>query len=178
MQLNKHMKKYFSVIAISIFFSVSAYSQVKIGYMNPAQVLSELEEVATIEQQIEALIQTRDDELIAKSTQLQQDFATYEEGKAVLSAEARSTKEQELLDRNTALEQERETYLNEIRQKRTQMMTPIIEKMDEAIKEVAAQMGLDLVLNEMTSYGDAIIFYSNEEKLNITTQVITRLKAE
>lgn len=172
------MKKHFLVVLLATFFSVTAYAQVKIGYMNPAQVLSELEEVAVIEQQIESLIDTRDKDLIAKSTQLQQDLATYEEGKAVLSAEARASKEKEFLDRNDELDSERETYLNEIRQKRSQMMTPILEKMDEAIKAIATEMGLDLVLNEVTSYGDAIIFYSNEEKLNITSQVVAKLKAE
>lgn len=172
------MKKHFLVVLLTAFFSITAYAQVNIGYMNPAQVLSELEEVAAIEQQIETLIETRDQDLISKSTQLQQDLATYEEGKAVLSAQARSNKEQEFLDRNTQLEQERETYLNEIRQRRSQMMSPILQRMDTAIKSIAAEMNLDLVLNEVTSYGDAIIFYSNEEKLNITAQVIAKLKAE
>ncbi|GAB5408063.1 MAG: hypothetical protein BalsKO_04280 [Balneolaceae bacterium] len=172
------MKKHFLVVLLTAFFSISTLAQVKIGYMNPAQVLSELEEVAAIEQQIETLIETRDQDLIAKSTQLQQDLATYEEGKAVLSTEARTNKEQEFLDRNTELEKERETYLNEIRQKRSQMMSPILQEMDEAIKSIALEMNLDLVLNEVTSYGDAIIFYSNEEKLNITSQVVAKLKAE
>ncbi|MEQ9308359.1 MAG: OmpH family outer membrane protein [Balneolaceae bacterium] len=172
------MKKYFLVVLLTAFFSIATFAQVNIGYMNPSQVLSELEEVATIEQQIETLIETRDQDLIAKSTQLQQDLATYEEGKAVLSAEARANKEQEFLNRNNELEQERETYLNEIRQKRSQMMTPVLQKMDEAIKSIALEMNLDLVLNEVTSYGDAIIFYSNEEKLNITSQVVAKLKAE
>lgn len=172
------MKKHFLVPILMVLMSVSTYGQIKIGYMNPAQVLSELDEVAIVEQQIEALVQQRDQDLISKSTQLQQDLATYEEAKAVLSAEARATKEKELLDRNTTLEQERETYLNEIRQKRTQMMTPILQKMDSAIQAVALEMGLDLVLNEMTSYGDAIIFYSNEEKRNITTDVLNKITAE
>ncbi len=172
------MKKHFLVVVLTAILSITAFAQTKIGYMNPSQVLSELEEVVTIEQQFQTLIETRDQDLIAKSTQLQQDLATYEEGKAVLSAEARATKEQELLDRNTDLEKERETYLNEIRQKRAQMLTPILEKMDTAIKAIASQMGLDLVLNEATSYGDAIIFYANEEKLNITSQVVAKLKAE
>lgn len=172
------MKKHFLIFTLTVLMSVSTYAQIKIGYMNPAQVLSELDEVATVEQQIEALIQQRDQDLISKSSQLQQDLATYEESKAVLSAEARATKEKELLDRNTSLEQERESYLNEIRQKRTQMMTPILQKMDTAINAVALEMGLDLVLNEMTSYGDAIIFYANEEKRNITTDVINKITAE
>tara|TARA_R110000868_G_scaffold410693_4_gene699779 strand:+ start:4916 stop:5434 length:519 start_codon:yes stop_codon:yes gene_type:complete len=172
------MKKYFLVFSLVAVFSVTTFAQSKIGYMNPSQILFELEEVSAIEQQIESLVETRDQDLIAKSTKLQNDLATYEEGKAVLSAEARATKEQEFLNRNNVLEQERETYLNEIRQKRTQMMTPILQKMDNAIKAVASEMGLDLVLNEVTSYGDAIIFYSNEEKLNITPQVLAKLKAE
>jgi outer membrane protein len=172
------MKKYYTAVLLIALISISANAQIKIGYMNPAEVLSQLDQVATIDQEIEKLVETRDADLIAKSTQLQQDFATYQEGMSVLSAEARAAKEQELLDRNTDLEQERETYLNEIRQKRLQMMAPILEEMDNAIKSVATKMGLDLVLNESTSYGDAIVFYSNEERLNITQQVIDLLKAE
>lgn len=172
------MKKYYTAVLLAALVSISANAQVKIGYMNPAQVLSQLDQVATIDQEIEKLVESRDADLIAKSTQLQQDLATYQEGMAVLSAEARAAKEQELLDRNTDLEQERETYLNEIRQKRLQMMAPILEEMDNAIKSVATKMGLDLVLNESTSYGDAIVFYSSEERLNITQQVIDLLKSE
>ena len=172
------MKNYYMAVLIAAFISISANAQIKVGYMSPAEVLSQLDEVAIIEQEIEKLVETRDADLIAKSTQLQQDLATYEEGMAVLSAEARAAKEQELLNRNTELEQERDTYLNEIRQKRLQMMAPILEEMDKAIKSVAAEMELDLVLNEATSYGDAIVFYSSEEKLNITQQVIAILKAE
>lgn len=172
------MKKYYIAVLLAAIVSISANAQIKIGYMNPAEVLAQLDEVAAVEEDIQTLIETRDADLIAKSTQLQQDLATYEEGMAVLSAEARATKEQELLDRNTELEEERENYLNEIRQKRLQMMAPILEEMDAAIKTVATEMGLDLVLNETTSYGDAIIFYSGEEGLNITSRILAILKAE
>ncbi len=172
------MKKYYIAVLLAAIVSISANAQISIGYMNPAEVLAQLDEVAAVEEEIQALIENRDADLIAKSTQLQQDLATYEEGMAVLSAEARATKEQELLDRNTQLEEERESYLNEIRQKRLQMMAPILEEMDAAIKSVATEMGLDLVLNESTSYGDAIVFYSGEERLNITSQVLAILKAE
>ncbi len=172
------MKKYYIAVLAAVFVSLSANAQIKIGYMNPGQVLANLEEVAIIEQEIQKLAETRDADLSAKFSQLQQDLATYEEGVAVLSAEARAAKEQELLDRNDQLEQERETYLNEIQQKRLQMMSPILDKMDEAIKSIATEMELDLVLNETTSYGDAIIFYSSEGRLNITQRVIDILQAE
>lgn len=166
------MKKQLLLFFISALLSTATFSQVKIGYMNPNEALSQIDEVLAIEKQIEQLIQTRDQDLVAKTDKLQQDFTTYEESKGVLSAEARATKEQELLSRNDALEEERQNYLNEIRQKRTQLMTPVIERLNSAIESVAIEMGIDLVLNEATSYGDPIIYYSSEEKLNITAQVV------
>lgn len=172
------MKKHLLVVVLTAILSVSSFAQVKIGYMNPSLALIELDEVLSIEQEIQTLIETRDQDLIAKSAQLQQDLVTYEEGKGVLSAEARATKEQELITRNTELEQERESYLNEIRQRRATMMAPVLEKLDLAIKSVATEMGLDLVLNESTAYGDAIVYFANDERLNITTQVVAKLKAE
>merc|ERR1712193_90217 len=103
--------------------------------------------------------------LIAKSTQLQQDLAAYEEGKALLNEEARATKEQELLKRDQELQAERDTYLNEVRQKRSMMLQPIIMRMDSVMTDIAEEMNLDLILNQGTSYGDAIIFYAQDERL-------------
>ena len=80
------------------------------------------------------------------------------------------------MQQNQDLETERDSYLNEIRQRRAQMMQPIIERMDAAIQKIATSMNIDLVLNEGTSYGDAIIFYANAERLNITNQVLEELK--
>lgn len=146
--------------------------------MNPSEVLASLEEVSEIENQIDQLIATRDQELLDKTTQLQQDVASYEEGKSVLSAEARADKEQEFLDRSDALEEERQNALNEIRQRRAQLLSPVMERMDQAIQKIARGKGLELVLNQSTSYGDAIIFYSQQDSFNITQAVINELKAE
>ena len=43
------------------------------------------------------------------------------------------------------------------------------------MSEVAQEQGLDLVLNEATSYGDAIIFFS-ADNLNITEEVLSRMQ--
>lgn len=172
------MRKLLLITLFSIAATIGSVAQVNIGYMNPAQVLSQLEEVSGIEQQIEQLIDQRDQELITKSTALQQEFAAYEQAANTMTPDQQVAKEQELLAKNQELEQERESYLNEIRQRRAQMMQPIIERMDIAIKAVATEMQLDLVLNEGTTYGDAIIFYAGEERLNISDRVLEKLKSE
>lgn len=155
-------------------FTVEAQAQIKIGYMNPSVVLSQLDEVAFVEQQIEQLVQQRDTELMSKANQLQQDFVAYEEARSMLNEEARIIREEDLLARDQQLQEERENYLNEITQKRALLLQSIIEKMDQVMAEVAQEKGLDLILNEATSFGDAIVFFSAEE-LNITQEVLSRM---
>lgn len=164
------------IAVVATFGAVQA--QVKIAYMNPNEVLVQLEEVAAIDQQIQALIAQRDEEIIAKATQLQQAFTDYESERLALTQQQQQAKEQELLQQNQDLESERDSYLNEIRQRRAQLMQPIIERMDAAIQKIATSMSIDLILNEGTSYGDAIVFYANAERLNITNQVLEELKSE
>jgi len=170
------MKQHFIFSALLWIFllTIEAQAQIKIGYMNPSVVLSQLDEVAIVEQQIEQLVQQRDTELMSKANQLQQDFVAYEEARSMLNEEARIIREEDLLARDQQLQEERENYLNEITQKRALLLQPIIEKMDQVMAEVAQEKGLDLILNEATSFGDAIVFFSAEE-LNITQEVLSRM---
>lgn len=161
---------------VGLFGLQDAFAQVKIGYTNPARILSQLPEVEEVDQQIQVLIQERDEELSAKASSLQQVFTDYENTMGSLSQQERTTREQELMEMNQQFEQDRESMMNEIRQKRSEMMAPIIEDMNAAMEEVAQEMGLDLVLNEGTSYGDAIIFFANSEKLDITDKILEKLK--
>jgi len=170
------MKQHFIFSALLWIFllTIDAQAQIKIGYMNPSVVLSQLDEVGIVEQQIEQLVQQRDTELMSKANQLQQDFVAYEEARSMLNEEARIIREEDLLARDQQLQEERENYLNEITQKRALLLQPIIEKMDQVMAEVAQEKGLDLILNEATSFGDAIVFFSAEE-LNITQEVLSRM---
>lgn len=164
------------VIFLSIFLIQDAFAQVKIGYTNPARILSELPGVEEVDQQIEALITEKDQELAQKATDLQQIFSDYETGMGNLSEDERSSREEELMQLNQQFETDRENMMNEIRERRNELMAPIIEKMNDAMEEVAEEMGLDLILNEGTSYGDAIIFYASGEELNITNKIIEKIK--
>ena len=104
------MKQHFIFSALLWIFllTIEAQAQIKIGYMNPSVVLSQLDEVAIVEQQIEQLVQQRDTELMSKANQLQQDFVAYEEARSMLNEEARIIREEDLLARDQQLQEERE----------------------------------------------------------------------
>ena len=169
--------KFLSTILIG-FLSVGLQAQFNIAYMNPNSILGQLEEVIAIDQQIEALINQRDQEIKIKANTLQQAFSEYDATRSSLTNEEHKAIEAELLKQNQELESERESYLNEIRQRRAQLLQPVIDRMNVAIDKIAKQMDIDIVLNEDTSYGDAIIFYSSEYRLNITKLVLAELKSE
>ncbi|HBQ61846.1 MAG TPA: hypothetical protein DD671_20145 [Balneolaceae bacterium] len=163
------------VLFVSLFAIQDVFAQVNIGYTNPARILSQLPEVEEIDAEIQALIEQRDQELGERAAQLQQEFSNYEQSMTALSEQERSTREQELMEKNQQFEQQREVMMNEIRQKRAELMAPVIERMNVAMDEVAQEMGLDLILNEGTSYGDSIIFFAKSERLNVTDEIIEKL---
>lgn len=170
------MKKLTAVVLfLSIFVMQDVFAQVKIGYTNPARILSQLSSVEEVDAQIQALIEERDQELGERAAQLQQEFANYEQTMSALSEQERSTREAELMEKNEQFEQQREGMMNEIRQKRSELMAPIIERMNTAMDEVAKEMELDLILNEGTSYGDSIIFFAESESLDVTNKIIEKL---
>lgn len=163
------------VIFAGIFAMQDAIAQVKIGYTNPARILSQLPEVEEVDAQIQTLIEESDQQLAERATSLQQIFSDYEATMQTLSEQERSTREEELLEMNQEFEQDRETMMNQVRQRRAELMAPIVERMNQAMEEVATEMGLDMILNEGTSYGDAIIFFAKDEGLNVTDRILEKL---
>lgn len=58
-------------------------------------------------------------------------------------------------------------------------MSPILQQIQDAIDAVAAEKGLDIVLNTTTSTGDVIILYVSDEvreQNDITEAVMARLE--
>lgn len=171
------MNKKFAILLVfvSLLSLQGAFAQVNIGYTNPAKILSQLPEVGEVDKQIEALINQKDEELAKKAADLQQVFADYETVSADLSEDEKKVREEELMQLNQQFEEERAGMLDEVRQKRNELMAPIIQKMNAAMESVAEELGLDLILNEGTSNGDAIIFFAQSEKLDITNQIIAKI---
>lgn len=163
------------VLFVSLFAIQNVFAQVNIGHTNPARILSQVPEVEEVDAEIQALIEQRDQELGERAAQLQQEFSDYEQTMATLSEQERRSREEVLMEKNQQFEQQREVMMNEIRQKRAELMAPIIERMNGAMDEVAQEMGLDLILNEGTSYGDSIIFFTKSESLDVTDEIIAKL---
>ncbi|MTI86713.1 MAG: OmpH family outer membrane protein [Balneolaceae bacterium] len=175
MQFDMKNKLFVLFLLAGLFLVQQANAQTTIGFTNPAKVLNQLPEVQEVDQQIQKLITEKDEELAAKASNLQEMFSEYENARASMTEEQRTAREDELMELNQQFQTERENGLKEVQQRRRELMAPIIQRMNTAMEEVAAEMNLDLVLNEGTSYGDSIIFYG-KDKLDITDKIIAKLQ--
>lgn len=177
------MKKHILLLALlTLAVSISGIqAQVKVGYINPQAVLEQLPERDAIERKLTELIQlkeaefnTREEEFLAQVRSLQE------------RVQAESISDDELRRQRGLLEQQQEelyelieTQQMEVQRRQQELLQPVLISIDEAIEEVAVQLGLDYVLNELTSDGEMILLFvsaEGENTLNITNRVVEKLK--
>lgn len=161
-----------------LLFAVAAATvaqQIKVGYMNPQEVLDQLPETTEIEQELNTLVQQKREELKTRSGEFQQALANYRQDSASMSEEQKSKREEELAGHEQELIQFQQTIQQQIQQRRAELMAPVYDRMDRAISAIAENMDLDFVLNETTGFGETIIFYASDQKLNITQQVLEHM---
>lgn len=170
-----------SITTVLFFFVIAGTATgqvIKVGYMNPQEVLSQIPERAQIEQELNTLVEQRRNELSQRSTAFQQAVAEYQETAASMSEEQRTKREEELATREEELREFQQSIQQQIQQRRSELMAPIYTRMDQAIAATAESMDLDFVINETTGFGDRIIYYSSDERMDITQQVLNRMNSE
>jgi outer membrane protein len=159
--------------------NVSAQStELKIGYVNPQEVLSKMPEMYAVDRRLKNFAEKKQKEFQEKQQSFMADMQAYEQKQAVISDDARAKEEQRLQTMQQELQQFEQTYQQELQQKQAELMGPLLEKVQIAIQTVSDNQGLTYVFNAMTSNGDMIILYASDdaqEKYDITQDVMDEL---
>jgi outer membrane protein len=178
------MKKYILLPLLLLVFALvqtenlQAQSDMKIGYVEPMVILERMPEMASIERRLQNFMERKNREIADKEMELAQRLEDFQRRRSVISAEAREREEESLTSMQVELQQLQGNAQQELQQQQIELISPVIDKIQTAIDEVAAEMGLTYVLNTMTNNGDFIILYVSEEvrsNYNITEKVMTRL---
>lgn len=171
------LKKLTSTFFLLFFVvSLSAYGQLKIGYVNSDEVLSQMPERSEIEQKLNSFIQEKRQELQQRTMAFQDSVTAFQENQDNLSDSQIQQEEQKLSEMQASMQQYQQGIQQQISQRRAELLEPLYEKIDQAISSVAEGEDLDFVLNKATSAGENIIYYSASERLDITDQVLEYIK--
>lgn len=150
----------------------------KIGFVDPRAVLERMPEMRAVQQRLQNFAERKQSELSQKERELQTEIELYQQKIGVISEQARQNEEQRLSEMDAEFRQMQNQAEQEFQQQRAQLMSPLLNQIQESINAVASRKGLDYVLNTTTSGGDVIILYVSEEiqrEFDITDEVMAHL---
>lgn len=169
-------KKLLSVFFLLLFVvSTSAFGQLKIGYLNTQEVLSEMPGRAEVESELNDFVQGKRQELEQRTIAFQDSVASFQQNQENLSENQIRQGEERLAEMEADIQEFQQGLQQQIQQRRGTLLEPLYGKMDEAISTVAEQNDLDFVLNEATGSGDNVVYYAASEKLDITQKVMQHI---
>lgn len=170
------------LVAITGFMAPTAAQaqteDMKIGFVDPRAVLERMPEMRAVQQRLQNFAERKQQELSEKETELQTEIELYQQKVGVISENARQTEEERLSEMDTEFRQLQSQVEREFQQQRAELMSPLLNQIQQSINTVADTRGLDYVLNTTTSNGDVIILYVSEEiqsEFDITDAVMQDL---
>lgn len=172
------MKKAVLLIALLVMAgSVFAQSGQKMGFVNSQTILEQLPEAIKVQSDLDALIANWQTKLDSMTTELQQEYAAYQQQAGAMTEDKRATTEQEIMLKQQRLEQFRQSKFaqpnGEVFVKQEQMFEPIRAKILQAIKDVSAKEGMSFVFDKTDSLP---LLLHADDQYDITFEVLNKLK--
>lgn len=160
-----------------ILLPLTVFGQLKVGTMNPDAVLDALPETEQVESQIQQYIQQRQAEFQDRYQVWIDDLSEFSElaEAGEISEEEQARREAELQERQEELSNMESRIQRQIQQRQNELFSPLLNRVDAAMSEVAEELELEFVINKTASSGDPIVYYSSQRGVDITERVIQKL---
>jgi outer membrane protein len=162
--------KYFILLTLLLSFLTA---EVKIGYVDSNQIMSNFEEVRQIQVDLEKeqrRLESEFNELITQLDSLQQD---YDRQRLLMSETRRQEKEIEIITMKKSAEEFQLKKFGpegEIYKKQNELLKPVLKKIDDAIQKVGSDQGYDFILDSMSG---ALLYALDSH--NLTEDVMDEL---
>ncbi|HMQ46380.1 MAG TPA: OmpH family outer membrane protein [Saprospiraceae bacterium] len=148
------------LLVFSLGFLTTALQAQKFGYVNSAAILAEMPEIKQAEANLEALqkqLQKKGQEMIEK---LQQDYQEVQQKVELgqLSPVQQETEGQRLQAAQNEIAKFEQDMVAQVQKKRDELLEPIYNRVNEAIKAVAVDQGFQFIFDQ------GILLYSEESQ--------------
>ena len=157
--------KIFALVAV-MFLGLSTVSnaQAKLGHINSEQLIRLMPESKKIENELQALGKTFDDEFKLMANEFQNKGKKYEAEAATKSDAINQTRAKEMQDMQQRMQTYQQTAQQELQKKRYDLLQPILEKAQKAIDAVAKEKALDYIFD--SSKGQLLFANDSQNILN------------
>jgi outer membrane protein len=167
------------ILLLAILVSAVSYihaenQPLKIAYVKLDYVMRNLPDTKQAETDLKAYAMQLDTQLQSKAAVLQEEYEALSKGGATMAEEARKKKETNFNRLRVDFENLQREYQNLLENKQIELVTPIREKIQQKIEEIAKEQKYDYVLNTSVGTELDIVLYGKPE-LDISKLVLTKL---
>ena len=148
-KMNKLFKVLFLGVALFVMSGV-AQAQVKIAHVNTAEILDAMPDKAKAEKSLEKYYGELQSQLETMAKEYQTKMQDYEANQATMSNLVKQSKEKEIVDLQTRIQQFQVNAEGEFENKRAELLKPIRDKIQNAINAVGKEKGYTYVLDLAT----------------------------
>jgi len=177
------LQRIFRIAALGLLLysalSAEALAQIaalKVGYTDHASLIAAMPQFQQAQQTLQAVARQDEEGLRAMYDEYQEKLSRYQKQQALLTAERRAEREQELLLLQQDIQNAEQMSQQKLGERQIELYEPIFKLVDEALRAVAEEKGLDIVLRSRIGPTEPLILYVNEDKIvDITLDVAQKL---
>ncbi|MDP4199975.1 MAG: OmpH family outer membrane protein [Bacteroidota bacterium] len=156
-----------------------AEAQTKVAYLDASKLLKRMPEAKDAETRIGQLVGTWTREANTMQSEIDRKQSDYDRRKLIMTDAERNATELDLTTLRKRLDEYRHSKFDEnggeLFSQQQQLMKPAYDKLANAIKEIAAELGFDYVIDR--SSRDVVLLYTNS-KYDLTIPVARKLGIE
>ncbi|QNL22138.1 OmpH family outer membrane protein [Hyphobacterium sp. CCMP332] len=158
------MKKiYLILLTVALFGSQNVFAQnLKIGYASPNYILASMPQSKQIESQLDTYGKQLENQLDNKIKEFEGKYQAYEAGKSTMTELIRADKEQELQMMNKSIQDFQKKAQDDLQKKENELLAPLVDKVNNAINQVAAEKGYTYIFSSDAALGASFILHAPE----------------
>lgn len=168
------MKSVFKICLLGILMFSAGFAEAqtpKFGHIDLQALIQVMPERAAAEKKFTAYQKELEDALGVMQKEFQTKYMEYATKRDSLSETIRKMKEEDLNAMNERIQTYQSTAQQQLQTKQGELLKPVFDKADEAVKAVGAEKGLIYVF-DMSSRS---ILYNSKESLDLLPAVKTKL---
>lgn len=165
------MFKKILLVAAMIFPMLASAQTLKIGLVDTNEVISKMPETAEAQKKVEEISKKYESEYMKLNDEMQRLYDEISKMKEDELPAIRERKTRDFSDHQVKVQQFQETAMQEIQKMQQELMTPIIQKMRNAIEAVGKEGAFSLIQDKNSQ----ITLYFDNPVLDITNDVKAKL---
>ena len=169
----KKLVKLFCAVVLTIGVSCGVNAQsLKIGHVDVNAITEIMPERTKIEQDFQAFQSELESQVQAMLMEYQTKIQDYQAGQATMSALVRQSKEKEIADLGTRIDEFRANADAALQNKYLELVNPVLEKVQNAITAVGKEKGFTYILDKSQS---GVVLFIGDDATDVTADVKAKL---